>query len=100
MSEAGSRCAFQPRSEAGLPVLLYHHVGPARAHTWPRLTVPPGSCEQHIRWLVRHGYQGIAASDVLGWSRDAAALPDRPVLITFDDGYADIAEYALPILCR
>jgi peptidoglycan/xylan/chitin deacetylase (PgdA/CDA1 family) len=54
--------------------------------------------ERHIRWLVRHGYQGIAPSNLLAWRREGVALLSRAVLITFDDGYADIVEYALPIL--
>jgi peptidoglycan/xylan/chitin deacetylase (PgdA/CDA1 family) len=91
---------LQPEFGATLPVLLYHHVGPAQPSTYPQLTVAPARFERHIRWLVRHGYQGIAPSSLLAWRSEGAALPGRAVLITFDDGYADIAEYALPILRR
>ena len=34
------------------------------------------------------------------WRREGKGLPDKPVLLTFDDGYADLAEYALPVLRR
>ena len=81
-----------------LPVLMYHHVGPVRRGTFAFLTVSPGSFGAHVRWLARQGYVGIRPSDWLAWCRGEATLPDKPVLITFDNAYADVAEYALPVL--
>jgi peptidoglycan/xylan/chitin deacetylase (PgdA/CDA1 family) len=51
-----------------------------------------------MRWLARHGYTPISVADWLAWLRDGKPLPERPVLLTFDDGYADITEHALPLL--
>jgi peptidoglycan/xylan/chitin deacetylase (PgdA/CDA1 family) len=81
-----------------LPVLLYHHVGPSRPGTFPELTVSAERFERHLRWLVRRGYIGIRPADWLDWHRKAGSLPRRPVLLTFDDAYADLAEHALPLL--
>lgn len=81
-----------------LPVLLYHHVGPSRPGTFPELTVSAERFERHLRWLVRRGYVGIRPADWLDWSRKAGSLPRRPVLLTFDDAYADLTEHALPLL--
>jgi peptidoglycan/xylan/chitin deacetylase (PgdA/CDA1 family) len=53
-----------------------------------------------VRWLRRRGYSGIRASGWAAWRREGKGLPDKPVLLTFDDGYADLAEYALPVLRR
>jgi len=64
------------------------------------LTVSPERFERHISWLARRGYAGIRPSDWIKWRRDGKSLPDKPVLVTFDDGYADLAEYALPVLRR
>ncbi len=98
--EAGAwkrmRCEFGMR----LAVLLYHHVGPPRTTTHPELTISPAAFERHIRWLARRGYSGITAADWLRWRADATPLPPKAVLISFDDGYADLAEYALPVLRR
>jgi peptidoglycan/xylan/chitin deacetylase (PgdA/CDA1 family) len=83
-----------------LPVLLYHHVGPSRAGTFPELTVSAERFARHVRWLARRGYVGIRPADWLAWCRNGQGLPRRPVLLTFDDAYADLTTYALPVLRR
>lgn len=98
--EAGSWQALQREFGRKLPVLLYHHVGPRRPGTSVPLTVSPGKFERQVRWLARRGYVGIRPSDWLRWRREGTGLPDKPVLLTFDDAYADVAEYALPVLQR
>jgi glycosyltransferase involved in cell wall biosynthesis/peptidoglycan/xylan/chitin deacetylase (PgdA/CDA1 family) len=98
--EAGSWRALQREFGMRLPVLLYHHVGPLRPGSVPGLSVSPESFERHVHWLARRGYQGICPSDWLRWRREGKGLPDKPVLLTFDDGYADLVEHALPVLRR
>jgi peptidoglycan/xylan/chitin deacetylase (PgdA/CDA1 family) len=83
-----------------LPVLLYHHIGPRPPGTFPNLTVSTQEFERQMRWLVHRGYVGIRPSDWLRWLREGTDLPEKAVLITFDDGYADLAEHALPVLRR
>ena len=83
-----------------LPVLLYHHVGPSRSGTFPDLTVSAERFARHIIWLVRRGYVGIRPVDWLAWCRHDRTLPRKPVLLTFDDAYADLTTYALPVLKR
>lgn len=100
LKEAGSWKALQKEFGMRLPVLLYHHVGPPRPGTLSGLTVSPRKFEQQVRWLARRGYQGIRPADWLRWRQEGKGLPDKPVLLTFDDGYADLVEYALPILKR
>jgi glycosyltransferase involved in cell wall biosynthesis/peptidoglycan/xylan/chitin deacetylase (PgdA/CDA1 family) len=98
--EAGSWRALQREFGMRLPVLLYHHVGPSRPGTVPGLTVSPERFERQVRWLAGRGYTGISPSDWACWRREGKGLPDKPVLFTFDDGYADLVEHALPILRR
>jgi len=81
-----------------LPVLLYHHIGPNHAGLYPSLTVAPSVFEEQLRWLAGRGYVGIRPSDWLRWRREGTPLPKRPILLTFDDGYADLADYAFPAL--
>jgi peptidoglycan/xylan/chitin deacetylase (PgdA/CDA1 family) len=80
------------------PSLMYHHVGPQRPGTFREWTVSTKQFERQMRWLARSGYRGITPSDWLRWRREGKELPEKPILITFDDAYADTAENALPIL--
>ena len=89
-----------PRSGIKLPILLYHRVGPERAETVPGLNILPDTFERQVRGLKRCGYSGIRPSDWLNFSQHAKPLPRKPIILSFDDGYADTGEYALPILRR
>lgn len=110
MSAAVSRSALKElgswqglRQEFGmrLPALVYRHVGPERKQRHETaLSVTPAEFERQILWLSRHGYSAIRPSDWHAWVFKGRPLPDKPVLIAFDGGYADVAKFALPVLER
>ena len=94
-----SKNADRNSAEAGPRLLLlYHHVGPSRPGIDSKLTLSPQRFEQQMRWLARRGYAGVKPSDWLRWIRGGEGLPEKPILLTFDDAYADTAEYGLPIV--
>lgn len=84
-----------------LRVLTYHHVAdPALTPLiYPRVTVKPEAFEQQMHFLALH-YQVVSMMDVLQAARTGSQLPERAVLITFDDAYRDFAENAMPVLRR
>jgi peptidoglycan/xylan/chitin deacetylase (PgdA/CDA1 family) len=100
LREAGSWKALQADLGARLPVLMYHHVGQPQPGVPRSLTVSQEQFEGQIRWLARRGYVGICPADWLAWCREGKPLPPRPVLLTFDDGYADLLKHAVPVLKR
>lgn len=83
-----------------LRVLMYHDVGSSIPGAFPDGTISLGEFGKQMAWLADHGYVGICPSDWISRHRKGAPLPDRPVLITFDDGYAGVATRGLPILER
>jgi peptidoglycan/xylan/chitin deacetylase (PgdA/CDA1 family) len=88
---------FGPR----LPVLLYHDIGlPTPLAENPILTIRPIAFERHLRCLRRLGYTWISAAQWLAWLEKGTPIPDKPILLTFDDGCANLAENALPVLER
>ncbi len=83
-----------------LPILMYHNVGPLPVQDPFELTVAPDQFERQMCWLASSGYETIWPSDWIATRRGEKPLPSKPVLLTFDDGYAEMAEYAFPILDR
>ena len=83
--------------DADLPILLYHKVQPVAGDPW---TVTVAELDRQWDYLRSCGYQAIACSDLVRHLNREAALPRRPVLITFDDGYANNLLHAYPLLER
>jgi peptidoglycan/xylan/chitin deacetylase (PgdA/CDA1 family) len=83
--------------------LLYHRVSPQPGRDHNRLVVTPENFSGQLAWLKRHAIVWDE-SELLGCLSGGAAgtfsgRAGRPiVLITFDDGYADNIEHALPVL--
>jgi len=80
----------------GVTILLYHAVA-AEGERGSRYVVTARDFAWQIRWLARKGYRVLALEDYIRCRREHR-LPGRCVVITFDDGYADNASVAAPIL--
>src|SRR6185437_10071533 len=79
------------------PVLMYHSVEPYDQDPY-LVTVRPERFEQQLRWLHRRGLRGTSMRELLAARRAGA---DRGLVgLTFDDGYVDFREHALPALAR
>lgn len=89
-----------PAEDQRLPILMYHRVAPDGSPLRRRWRVSPETFDEQMRTLRRLGFDTITLRE---WQRAVEAhhaLPGRPVLLTFDDGYADLAEHAWPIVRR
>jgi peptidoglycan/xylan/chitin deacetylase (PgdA/CDA1 family) len=86
-----------------VPILMYHYLSepPANADRYRRdLSVAPGLFEEHLLRLQGEGYTTISLYDLLAHLTQGASLPERAVILTFDDGYRDNYEYAFPLLVK
>ena len=83
------------RSAPNVPVLMYHHVTPAGG----MIAATPDVFEDQIARLARAGYQSLSA-DQFAACLAGAPVPERSVLITFDDGYLNNWVHAHPVLAR
>lgn len=80
---------------SGIPVLNYHQINDVDENL---LTVSTAEFETQMTWLEENGYKTITVSELLDSLEGKGSLPERPVLITFDDGYIDNYKCAFPIL--
>jgi peptidoglycan/xylan/chitin deacetylase (PgdA/CDA1 family) len=97
---AGSWKTLRQEFGQRLPILMYHSIGPLRAAFDVYLTVSEELFERHLKWIRRHGYTPIRISDWIAYRREGKPLPEKPILLTFDDAYRDLATYGLPLLCK
>ena len=79
-----------------IPILLYHHV--QNTDYYSRYRVPPENFEQQMKLLHDWEYTTITTDMLVQAITKGAALPSRPILITFDDGDVDVFENAFPIM--
>ena len=75
-------------------VLNYHMVN----RMFISLAIDPEDFDWQMKYLVDHGYHTISPDELYAFLEGKGTLPDRPVLITFDDGYVDNYTNAYPIL--
>lgn len=85
------------RERIEAPILLYHHIT-AASKSGDTYTIPAGQFRAQMELLHTEGYHPITTSELAAALRDKNALPDKPVLIVFDDGYLDVYANAYPIL--
>ena len=86
-----------------VPILMYHYISqpPADADIYRvDLSVTPDNFRQQLAWLRDNGYTAIDYDDLSTAIVGMAELPEKPVLLTFDDGYLDNYTQAFPILQR
>jgi peptidoglycan/xylan/chitin deacetylase (PgdA/CDA1 family) len=80
---------------------MYHYISevPPDADAYRRdLTVTPERFEAHLRYLQEHGYESVRLADIYETLTTGRPLPERPIVLTFDDGYKDAYTEALPLL--
>jgi peptidoglycan/xylan/chitin deacetylase (PgdA/CDA1 family) len=90
------------RRNITLPILMYHYVRTPPSMRSDllgyKLSVSPADFTGQMDWLSMHGYHPVDFNDVRAYFTGAQPLPANPVVITFDDGYADLYTTAYPIL--
>jgi len=80
----------RPTPPIAVPILLYHSVCDQPAAGQEAFTVSPAVFREHVRAISDAGRTALTLSELARAVRGECALPSRPVLVTFDDGFADV----------
>jgi len=101
-TDSGPPLVLAPgQSDVRVPILMYHYI---RINPDPRdglgyrLSVTPADFAAQMDWLAANGYHTVTMRDLVQYLSGVRGLPSKPVVLTFDDGYADFYTAALPIL--
>ena len=82
----------------GVVILEYHHVSDDVGEDGWAYTVPPADFAQQLDYLQAEGYTTITMQDFMRARKGKQELPEKPVILTFDDGYEDNYTTLLPML--
>lgn len=85
-----------------LPILMYHYIRrpPSKRSDMLgfKLSVAPEDFQAQMDWLHASGFHTVTFNHMRAYFAGIEALPSRPIVITFDDGYRDLYTTAFPIL--
>lgn len=80
-----------------LPVIMYHSVLKDTAMSG-RYVITPDTLTNDIKYLKNKGYAFVSAQELIDYAESGTLLPEKPVLLTFDDGHYNFYGYVMPIL--
>ena len=78
-----------------VPIIMYHSVLKSKKGQY---IVSPDSLKCDLQALKNLGYQTVFVQDLIDFCNGVATLPEKPVVISFDDGHYNNFTYAYPIL--
>lgn len=82
-----------------VPVFMYHTIGvPNKNWKWNYLTTPYQDFEKELIYLKKRGYSTINLEELFNYIHNDLKIPEKSVVLTFDDGYADNYIFAYPLL--
>lgn len=96
---AGALATVAPRRRDTLAVLTFHRVAPGADVVPGLLSATPDGFGRLLDLAIRH-FRVVAVEAVLDRARGGPALPPRSLLLTFDDGYRDMADWVWPALAE
>ncbi len=95
--QAAITSAKESNKKVAVPILMYHHFLKDKTKLG-EYVITPEDFENDIKILLKKGYTTISIADLENFIQSAAPLPEKPIIITVDDGYLSFYEYAFPIL--
>lgn len=82
-----------------IPILMYHSIAHDADPRFRRWTVAPEDFAAQLGFLAQNNYITLTVTQFVA-ARSGGSLPERPVILTFDDGFADFYSAALPLFKR
>lgn len=99
------RLSYQPvihvfcgiSSEQKIAIIMYHNLSEKPAD-FGKYVLPVQQFEKDLNYIQEHGYHTITMTQLIDYVYHDCELPEKPVIITFDDGYESFYAYAYPLL--
>lgn len=96
-SGAGSKDDIIDNEGVFLPIIMYHSILKDKK-LQNDYTISPSLFENDLKYLTGNGYTTVTVEDLINYVYHGKDLPDRCIMLTFDDGYYNNYYYAYPLL--
>ena len=94
---AGSKDDKNSKEEVFLPIIMYHSILKDKK-LQNDYTISPTLFEKDLKYLNDNGYSTVIVEDLINYVYHGKDLPDKCIMLTFDDGYYNNYYYAYPLL--
>lgn len=85
------------RESVEVPIIMYHHVL-KNENRWSNYVISPDEFEEDLKYLQANGYETITMTELIEYVENGKELPEKPIILTFDDGQLSFCEYICPLL--
>lgn len=85
-------------AQNGVMILEYHMICDNPTADGKKYSVSPSEFREQLSYLKENGYETISMRDFVLAKKGKLTLPEKPIILTFDDGYKNNYEVMLPIL--
>lgn len=96
-NELPNKCS-RDKNPNEFTILSYHEISEKSETLDSSYAVTPANFEAQIQWFIKNGYHFVNIDAILKYRKNGKPLPDKAVLMTFDDGYASVYHNAFPII--
>lgn len=94
---ASAHPAAASREAVDLPILMYHSILQDKAKTGTYI-ITPEQLKSDLAYLRENGYETVVVQDLIAYVTHGEPLPEKPIMLTFDDGHLNNWIYAAPLL--
>lgn len=85
----------QTEDSVAVPIIMYHSVLKSKSGDY---IVHPETLENDLKYIQSKGYSTITMTDLINYVYNDVPLPEKPIIITLDDGYYNNLSYVVPLL--
>ena len=80
-----------------VPIVMYHSILKDYKRSG-KYIITPATLEEDLKYIANNGYTTITMSDLISYVYEDTPLPEKPIILTFDDGHYNNLGYAVPLL--
>lgn len=88
---------FAPEAGKKLPIIMYHNIS-EKKRLWGDYNLSPEVVENDIKYLLEEGYTTVSCAEVAAYCKGEEDLPEKPIMLTVDDGFESFYAYMYPLL--